>query len=255
MLLNAAIICVVCLLLGGLVASYLHLRSLGRRIDGLRADIAEARIEGVLTRPEEEPPLQLADGQRKRHLWIVPLAAFISGAVAWMRQHRTGTAAAGAAVAAVATIAVVTLASGGGGRSGALGDRPAVSSPTEGALRPPTARPTPAPTAPAELSASAPEPDASLLSPSDHAERSAEVDSAGPAPELSPVGPVGRPTDVPGGTPTASGPSPAPTSPSPRPTLPPDGSGPPADQDEEDEGLICLDLDLFPVLVGDLCLL
>lgn len=95
-------------LAAGIFTLYVRSRSLSRQLDALRAEVAMARIEGVLADGGDVAPPEVV--RRKGHLGLVrrtgALAGLALGSVGWVRSHRIASTGAAATVAAVAVGAV-----------------------------------------------------------------------------------------------------------------------------------------------------
>lgn len=251
----------------GLVATLRRTRTLGREVDALRAEIAVARIEGVLAGTIPQPQPQ-PERRRRRHLYLVPVFAAVSGIAGWLRSHWRPAAAATAA-AAVATAGAFYLTSGGGGADGA--SRPEHTTAAPAASPPPLqSHQTPAASLSGAPSAEGSEPRTGIPASSSPAASALSGEpaavpsgSASPGTEAADAGdtrpPALLPAESPLVPPADSGPTPPPSEDEPPESGGEDDDTPPGDADQAGPpppgGLICLDIDLGWILDSDLCLL
>lgn len=192
----------------GFITLLVRSRSLNRQVDALRAEVAVARIEGVLAAGSDGARPDVV--RRKGHLGLVrstgALAGLTVGALSWIRSHRIASSGAVAAAAAV-TVGAVYL----GGPESRRSEAPP--RPMPGAVLSPTL--SPREPAPSSTPSAGPRPRSARASadPSPSAAVSTAVDPT----DLVSLLPVAAPVPVPSVPPAPSGVSLAPT---PSPSLP-----------------------------------
>lgn len=218
----------------------LFLRSMRDDIDALRAEIAVARIEGVLTRPPAEGPEGVVVLRRKRHLQLLGAGALagMAGAFAWIREHRAATAGAVAAATAATVGAVYLLGPAGS-------DQPR-RTPAAPGQQPPTATAPPWPTPTSTLAPSVPEPG---RAPAPSTQPPAYASDRSPGSPVAPI-PGPRPSSQPTATeaPTAPEPTGPPVSPSESPSS---GPGPSVPVGEPDP--LCVQLVIWRAADPSVC--